>query len=251
MRLPTQFQQEKLLYFNQGQEAISVYENSYYRWLNFSGILQSLMLKSRPWQLTLPHHNTLLLPLLFYRPKQVIELGLGGGNLLRFLKKVMPAIDLISIEYQQSVIDCFQHYFNPEDRSSILIHADIRHWFHHHSPGGNNWIIYDIYQQQEVPDNNRNILLQLLAKTLTPDSCFSINLPEPSSPELALLLQELRVWLPSHRVYYFTVSRYRNIIIHLLPLACTPDKPAPLSTSYLPPKLIPPWLKCWQAGKVL
>ncbi|WDE11198.1 hypothetical protein [Thalassomonas haliotis] len=249
MRLPTQFRQKQLLYFHQQQEAISVYENAYYRWLTCSRVLQSLMLKSRPWQLTLPHHNTLLLPLLFFRPNRVIELGLGGGNLSRFLKKIAPAIDLVTIEYQQNVIDCFLKFFNPQSQENRIIHADINHWFGHHSPDGHNWIIYDIYQQPKVANRPPNTLLQLLVTTLTPDSCFSINLPEPSAPELTLLLKQLRCWKSSHRLYYFTVARYRNVIIQLLPKSWPINGAKAVSESYLPPKLIPPWLKCWQAGK--
>ncbi|WP_281559384.1 hypothetical protein [Thalassomonas sp. RHCl1] len=249
MRLPTQFQQKKLLYFNQEREAISVYENAYYRWITCSRVLQSLMLKSRPWQLTLPHHNALLLPLLFFRPKQVIELGLGGGNLSRFLKKIAPAIDLLTIEYEQNVIDCFLRYFNPLSQENQIIHADINHWFKHHSSGKHSWIIYDIYQPPKVPNNPPDTLLQLLLKTLTPDSCFSINLPEPSTPELTLLLKQLSHRHTSHRLYYFTVARYRNVIIQLLPKSWQLNGTGYLAGGYLPPKLIPPWLKCWQAGQ--
>ena len=251
MQLPTQFQQEKLLYFNRGQEAISVYENAYYRWMNFSGILQSLMLKSRPWQLTLPHHSVLLLPLLFHRPSQIIELGLGGGNLLRFLKKTIPELRLTSIEYNQQVIDCFLRYFNPLYQTNTIIHADIHRWFDQTRTNADSWIIYDIYQPPKVPGNNGNTLIQLLAKTLTPKTCFSINLPEPSAPELTLLLEQLKAWLPSHRVYYFTVARYRNVVIQLLPALWDTKDPAFTTGSYVPPKLIPAWLKCWQAGKAL
>lgn len=249
MRLPTQFQQKKLLYFNQEREAICVYENTYYRWITCSRVLQSLMLKSRPWQLTLPHHNTLLLPLLFFRPSQVIELGLGGGNLSRFLKKIIPAVDLLTIEYEQNVIDCFLRYFNPLSQKNNIIHADINHWFKHHSPGEHSWIIYDIYQQPKVLNNPQDTLLQALIKTFPPNCCFSINLPEPSAPELSLLLKQLRCWQTSHRLYYFTVARYRNVIIQLLPKSWQVNKVKALTQGYLPPKLIPPWFKYWQAGE--
>ncbi|WDD98416.1 hypothetical protein [Thalassomonas actiniarum] len=249
MRLPIQFQQKKLLYFNQEREVIAVYENAYYRWITCSRVLQSLMLKSRPWQLTLPHHNALLLPLLFFRPKQVIELGLGGGNLSRFMKKIALAIDWLTIEYEQNVIDCFRRYFNPLSQENQIIHADINHWFKHHNSGEHSWIIYDIYQPPKVSTNPPDTLLQLLLKTLTPDSCFSINLPEPSAPELTLLLKQLKRRQSSHRLYYFTVARYRNVIIQLLPKSWQLNGTGYLAESYLPPKLIPPWLKCWQAGQ--
>ena len=251
MHFLTPLQQEKLLYFSREQEAIAVYENNRYRWMSFSEVVQSMMLKSRPWKLTLPHHRVLLLPLLFCQPTQIIELGLGGGNLLRFLKKIVPDIPLLTVEYSQTVIDCFLLYFNPLPQDNIIIHDDVFHWFENNPPTAGQWYIYDIYQQQQVPEHNQQTLLQLLAQELPETTCFSINLPDVSSLELQLITTQLSANQPNHRLFYFTVPQYCNIVIHLLAKQWLDEYSDPLNKNGLPFTLIQHWLKDWQSGHEL
>ena len=104
MQLLKHIAQGKLVYLSQGKEALSVSENEHYRWLAFhhnnnEPVIQSVMHKRKPWQLTLPHQTALLLPLLFFKPNNVVELGLGGGNLDRFLAHLSTNITIKSIEY--------------------------------------------------------------------------------------------------------------------------------------------------------
>ena len=102
MQLSKHIAQGKLLYLSQGEENLSVSENQYFRWLAFNNdkgeqVIQSVMHKRKPWQLTLPHQTALLLPLLFFKPQNVVELGLGGGNLDRFLAHTCNNISIKSI----------------------------------------------------------------------------------------------------------------------------------------------------------
>ena len=90
MKLVKHIQQGQLIYFTQNNDSISVSENQHYRWLTFDNVVQSMMLKRQPWQLTFPHQISLLSPLLFFKPQEVVEFGLGGGNLARFLLHYLP-----------------------------------------------------------------------------------------------------------------------------------------------------------------
>jgi spermidine synthase len=114
MKLVKNIQQGQLSYYTQNDDSISVSENQHYRWLAFDNVVQSMMLKRKPSQLTFPHQISLLSPLLFFRPKKVVEFGLGGGNLARFLLHYLPDLTLHTIEYSQEVIECFERFFNPQ-----------------------------------------------------------------------------------------------------------------------------------------
>ena len=250
MKLHNHIQQGKMLYFNPLEQAISISENHYYRWICFADILQSIMLKSRLWWLTLPHQTALLLPLLFCQPKNIIELGLGGGNICRFLKKITPDTPLLSLEHNQTVINCFHSYFNPDSVPTNIICTDIDNWFSQDHSFTQEWLIYDIYQQQSIKEKNEPLLMRFIKQHLTSSACVSINIPDPSPPELSIILQQLRHWQPSHRVFYFSVAKYRNIIIHLLPKAWVNVNTQESNLhSYLPKGLSRHWLKFWRYGK--
>ena len=108
--------QGKLLYVSKLEDAISVSENEHFRWMAFNDVVQSIMHKRKSYLLTLPHQIALMLPLLLFRPKNIIELGLGGGNLTRYLTHLSPEIKVISIEYNLAFVNgghCCRTIFLP------------------------------------------------------------------------------------------------------------------------------------------
>ena len=64
MPLSTQLQHGQLLYFAKGENDLSVYENKYFRWMAFGDVVQSVIRKQKPHQLTLPHQWAMTMPLL-------------------------------------------------------------------------------------------------------------------------------------------------------------------------------------------
>ena len=146
MQLAKHLAQGRLVYLSQQQDAITVSENDYYRWMVFSEVVQSVMHKRKPWQLTLPHQIALLLPLLIFRPTRIIELGLGGGNLTRFLQHLSADIMLTTIDHSQEVIDSFSQYFNPEKVDMDITCADGMTWLAQQDASDIDWIICDVVE---------------------------------------------------------------------------------------------------------
>ena len=152
----------------------------------------------------------MMLPLHFYRPQRVLELGLGGGNFARFIlhwAAVNQATVLYnSVEKYSEVIDCFNQYFNPEQvqlntrqqsainvESSMLVDAQ--------------WLICDVFQlvngelQQPVDSFNQTFWLE----NIPANQLVSINLPVVTAVELQqfftrLFKAELSM---SHQLYCF------------------------------------------------
>ncbi|WP_019026491.1 hypothetical protein [Colwellia piezophila] len=252
MQLAKHLAQGRLVYLSQQQDAITVSENNYYRWMAFSDVVQSVMHRRKPWQLTLPHQIALMLPLLFFRPTRIIELGLGGGNLTRFLQHLSPEVMLTTIEHSQCVIDSFEQYFNPEHAELDIVCADGMTWLAERNSVELDWIICDVYQSQEFGFDAIVKQLETLTSCLNSQACLAINLPDISDNDINLCLTILQQLQPSHHISYFNIPNYLNIVIHLTP------KDWPLHRlikrnkhSYLPQVTLQRWRKFWRHGQQL
>jgi len=248
MKLIKHIQQGQLTYLSQSDELISVSENNHYRWLAFDDVVQSMMLKRQPWQLTFPHQISLLSPLLFFRPKHVVEFGLGGGNLARFLLHYLPELTLDTIEYSQEVIDCFTQHFNPQSVNVNLHHQTALDWLHYNKRIKPDWFICDIYQSSQSMDDSIMLTKNILNK-VGKQAVLSINLPSPSDDEINYFLTELKVLAPTKHLIYFQIPNYLNVIIHLLPPKMVTQAEVSLNgQSALPGRTIKRWRNYWRHG---
>jgi spermidine synthase len=216
MKLVKHIQQGQLCYFTQNDDLISVSENQHYRWLAFDNVVQSMMLKRQPWQLTFPHQISLLSPLLFFQPKQVVEFGLGGGNLARFLLHYLPDLTLHTIEYSHEVIECFERFFNPQVANVNLHHCSALDWLHYNRKAKPDWFICDIYQKSQSITDSLTLTKNIL-KRVGDKAVLSLNLPSPSNDEINYFLSELKILAPTKQLVYFHIPHYLNVIIHILP----------------------------------
>ncbi|MEW6995062.1 hypothetical protein AADZ84_12440 [Colwelliaceae bacterium MEBiC 14330] len=246
MRLAKHLTQGRLVYLSQQQDAISVSENDYYRWMAFNDVVQSVMNKRKPWQLTLPHQIALMLPLLFFKPCNIVEFGLGGGNFARFLRHLSADISIKTIEYNQVVIDCFNQYFNPDNGQYQLIYADSIAWLNEHNSNEFDWLICDVYQAKHLGFEHMVKQLELLTANASPQSCLSINLPDIRDSDINLCLTILQQLMPFHHINYFTIPNYLNIVIHLTPCHWQLHKLLKRNKlSYLPATILQRWRKFW------
>lgn len=252
MQLAKHLAQGWLVYLSQQQDAITVSENDSYRWMAFSEVVQSVMRKRKPWQLTLPHHIAILLPLLFFKPTRIIELGLGGGNLTRFLQHLSPNIMLTTIEHSQDVIDSFTQYFNPEKVYLDIIFADGMTWLTQHDTSNIDWVICDVYQSQELGFDCIINQLEVLTDKVDSQACLSINLPDISDHDINLCLTILQQLTPNHHITYFTIPNYLNIVIHLTPNTWQLHRLIKRNKqTYLPEVTLQRWRNFWPHGMQL
>lgn len=220
MRLTQHVNQGQLVYLSNSVDQISISESSYYRWLAFDDVIQSVMHLRCPSKLTLPHQYAALLPLLFFQPKHVVELGLGGGNLSRYLSALHVGIQVVSVEQSQIVIDCFSHYFNPQQHPILVEKSEVLVWLRqaqHSTAFATDWLICDVYQHHAKNFKRRVELLTALIDNLQANACLTINLPDLHDHEINLCLTILRQLQNTHHIIYFHIPRYLNVIVHLLP----------------------------------
>ncbi|MGL1958612.1 MAG: hypothetical protein OCD00_14995 [Colwellia sp.] len=250
MQLEKHIVQGSLLYLSRNDNALSVCENEHYRWLAFSTVIQSVMHKRKPWQLTLPHQTALLLPLLFFKPDNIVELGLGGGNIARFLTHLSKKISVESIENNAQVIECFKQYFNPENTLINIVNKDSEQWLSQQQSTNIDWLICDIYKQESPSANYTMKQLELLTDKINDHACLSINLPDSSDNDINLYLTVLQQLQSNHDIVYFHVPNYLNIIIHLIPKHWRTTRLLKRNkSSYLSRHTFLRWRNFWQHGK--
>ena len=68
-----------------------------------------------------PHLHAILMPLHWgHKPTNMLELGLGGGSLQRFMHNYQPECEVTTIENDQHVIDiCREHFELPANLKLI------------------------------------------------------------------------------------------------------------------------------------
>lgn len=253
MKLERHLTQGHLVYLSHQQDAMTVSENAHFRWMAFNDVVQSVMHIRKPLQLTLPHQIAILLPLLFFKPKKIIELGLGGGNLTRFLSSLSDEISLSTIEYSQGVIDTFEQYFNPNNMPLDITCADGMQWLtqqvNNDTEAEIDWVICDVYQSNSSGFNAIVSQLEVISSASTSNNCISINLPEITDSEVQLCSTILQQLNPHHKITYFTIPNYLNIIMHLTPNHWHLHKLIKNNKHcYLPTVKFKRWKSFWQQG---
>lgn len=87
-----------------------------------STLIQSCMSLSDPDELVLDYTRTMMGALLFNpNPASVLMIGLGGGSMLKYLHRHVPASDLTAVEINPSVIDMRQAFHIPDDSDRLRV----------------------------------------------------------------------------------------------------------------------------------
>ncbi len=122
--------ESQLLYSGKiDDESIEIREWQHFRWLHIGdNSVQALMHLDNPEHLALPNIQALLAVLLFCpAPKRLLNLGLGGASLERFLDSNFPELVIKSVEFNEQVIQLAKNYFNLPDAVDI-VHDSAEHF---------------------------------------------------------------------------------------------------------------------------
>ncbi len=110
------------------QGMIKVFENSLFRWLCFDDeqAIQSCMLRKKPAKLMLPYQPFMMMWQLLkfdQPPENTCLLGLGGGDLVRYLRKHIPSINIHAVDNDAVVVKFATEYFElyPDQNLTIEI----------------------------------------------------------------------------------------------------------------------------------
>ena len=103
-------------------EILEVRQWQQYRWLHLGDkSVQALMMTNAVEQIALPNIQALLATLLFNpEPKRLLNLGLGGASLERFLNLNFPELELKSVESNKKIIELAKEYFYLPEKIDVI-----------------------------------------------------------------------------------------------------------------------------------
>lgn len=188
---------------------LCVYQNQHYRWLQIGDIVQTIMDLSQPHKPLLPYLHPLLLTL-YLRPdiRHITELGLGGGALQRYFSASDHT--LVSIELNNTIIECFESYFAPTNPSKV-IHTDAQLYLQ--QPESTDWLIVDLFDHGGSHQHiTQPSFLQACKDALNDDGVLTLNWLPAHPLETEYLLDQLQQ-LFGTKPRLFSVPGYRNKVI--------------------------------------
>ena len=215
MTLP-EFKDPVTLYEYQDDVAtISVLENKAFRWIQTgNGNIQSAMNKEQPWQPVLPYFPVLLSALLFSTtPASCLVIGLGGGELLRYLNHHLPQTELTAMENNPAMVNIFNEYFSTQPLRYDLLNHDICKLSHYPAMKLYDIVFVDVFGNNRLPPCfHQQQLYDKLGQSLTDDGVLAINLVVRNENEALELLKLIRTAF-NRKTLCLSVGQHMNLIV--------------------------------------
>ncbi len=170
-----------------------------------SGLEQSNLLMSRPWQLAHEYSKIMLLGLVFNHARHITLAGLGGGGLLHCIAHFFPQIEIQVVELRQAVIDVACEWFNLPCESRInIVCCDAYVYLKEKHSVKTDLIFSDLYDARGMSDvQAQRGFIEVSHASLSESGWLVINfhqLPEQSSEVMQQILAMFSV------VYVYDVS---------------------------------------------
>lgn len=206
---------KQILYMNkQDEESLIVYENDELIWLTCNDILQSAIYKVAPYRSALPHSYVMMLPLLHDKaPATILELGAGALSAQRYLKAAYPEIEMLSVEYNEKIIDISKHYFPAFEQLNVL-HADAFVYVDEliKKERKVDWLMVDLFYGVESPIHQApKPFINKLARLVNQQGWLIVNVLTKDQGKLKELNQLFHL-IGNVKVYLYAVPEMQNHI---------------------------------------
>lgn len=205
-----------LLYeYKDDADHITVFENHTYRWIQTGdGNIQSAMNKALPCQPVLPYLPAILSALLFAEtPASCLVVGLGGGELIRYINHYLPQSKLAAIENNTVMADIFNEYFSTQQTCFDLFKHDICDFTHNPCEKLHDIIFVDVFGNNNLPTCfYQPSLYQHLSRLITDEGVLAINLAVRSEREALELLKLIRESF-QRRTLCLSVDQHMNLVV--------------------------------------
>lgn len=213
---------KQILYMNKHNDCtLVVYDNDELIWLTYDDVLQSAIYKTPPYRSVLPHTYIMLLPLLHDKePKTILELGAGALSTQRYLSAAYPDIKMLSVEYNERIIEISKDYFPAYQQLNVL-HADAFDYVDQlqQTEQKFDWLMVDLFYGAESPiHKNPKAFLAKLASLVNKKGWLIVNVLTKDKAELNNLTETLKQ-VTASKVHLFAVPEMQNHIF-LIKLSC-------------------------------
>lgn len=177
--------------------------------------VQSAMSLHAPYKLILPYMELMMSFLLFQRhPSKMLMLGLGGGDMVRYLHHVLPKTSLQIVESDSAMIHVCQEYFLLPNASNIEIAAHAAEQFMARTRHKYDTLLIDICTHIDITPP---LLLdarfyELCHARLRNDGIMVMNLIAENADQFRHVLWEIRQCF-ERQTLCLTVPGHDNVII--------------------------------------
>ena len=131
-----------------GEQELEIREDPQFRWLLLDGVVQSVLRHALPEELCLPHQH-ILQALLPAQARQILHLGLGGGDFLRWLHHRYPGVQQTAVDLNAPVLDIYQRYFRQQEQPALYC-EDAFAWLSQHQQQY-DLILIDLFRDDGSP----------------------------------------------------------------------------------------------------
>ncbi len=193
-------------------QTVEVREWQQYRWLRIGGeSVQTLMDKNAIDKIALPNIQALLTVLLFLpTPKRLLNLGLGGASIERYLDSKHPEIKIRSLESSEQIIQLAKDYFYLPKRVDV-IHAYAEEFLSTHKDTY-DIILCDIFANELHPDClYRDEFYSSIFNCLNKEGVLAINLLPDSEEDVIKVLLPMKKYFD--HISLLEVPNHMNAII--------------------------------------
>lgn len=206
--------------------SLQVREDKYWRWLLFqsdqideacgSTPIQSLMYRSDPSRLIPAYMQVMCSGLAFLGDArgEILQLGLGGGAINRFLLQQLKIKNLVTVERHRAIIDIYRQYFSadPAEKSESVIEETADHFLQYYEGQAFDYIIIDLFDQRGLPDYcYTSEFYQSLRAKLENHGMLAINIPFWKQETLQKLFIALRKHFPV--VSFAEIPEHQNLVL--------------------------------------
>lgn len=207
-----------VLYWKQWHEQrLCVREDQTYRWLLCDGVLQSVLVRKNPAELTLPHQMVLQAICPAHATK-VLHLGVGGGDLIRWCHERYPGVSQTAVELNPDIVSIYQDYFQHDEAPELITDDAFQYLALTHS--GFDLIILDVFANDGAP---APVFVpetyQKLKNCLMSEGQIIINLLPRTENERLQVLSLLKEHIGT--VQSIQVAEYRNHLLWATPATRT------------------------------
>ncbi|WP_155735712.1 spermidine synthase [Pseudoalteromonas luteoviolacea] len=204
-----------LLEIEENGRKIQVMENDTLRWFNIDGVMQSAMSISEPSSLVFPH--MLFMVIVTYEcttANRILDIGLGGGGLLRFLSDKYPQADIETVEKSQHIIDLYRQFFNPEEINSKVHCKDAYDYVAQHTHATPfDLILVDIFDSETLlPFIFEPQFYSNLKHLTTKNGWIALNTVFTDRAQISMLSDVLTEIFPETIIYGFKAAQFANIV---------------------------------------
>lgn len=121
-----QLSNAQLLISQQTQQgSVKIFENKLFRWLCFNNeeAIQSCMLRKHPATLSLPYQQFMMMWQLLSEqlPQRACLLGLGGGDMVRYLRETFPVMEILAVDSNPLIAQLASKFFHIQPDKSLTI----------------------------------------------------------------------------------------------------------------------------------